>query len=139
LATAGSRNNSITTVMDIYPTIVELLGDDPATFGFDGDSFASGLHGELWQRSEPLFWQYWPGGSHLAAGYYHNFAVRDGPWKLVKEMDALYLFNISNDPTESTDLKDAQPAIVSDLLNEFSAWRTSGFLFLVDDMEKRST
>jgi arylsulfatase A-like enzyme len=122
LVAPGSRNDSVASTMDIYPTIVELLGDSPASIGFDGESFASALSGEGWYRSAPLFWQNKNNG--VAAGYRHDFAVRDGSWKLVKHEDELYLFNIADDPAETNDLRSTQASRVTSMLADFSRWRT---------------
>ncbi|MEE2663609.1 MAG: sulfatase-like hydrolase/transferase [Myxococcota bacterium] len=125
---AGRRNASVTTTMDLFPTVVELLGDDPHGLDLDGDSFAAALAGRHLERRGPLFWQSRASSVDLvrarsAPGYLSLFAVRDGEWKLVMNGQTLSLFDLSTDPAEATDLAAEQPEITRRLLDEYDAWR----------------
>ena len=122
------RDASVTTTMDLFPTIVELLGGDPERHDLDGESFASALAGQRLERPGPLFWQVLASNvdvvqARSAPDYLSLFAVRDGDWKLVMNGHTLSLFDLGNDPAERTDLASEQPERTRRLLDEYDAWR----------------
>jgi arylsulfatase A len=124
----GSRSARIATTMDLFPTLVELLGADPTSMDFDGESFAAALAGRPHARNGPLFWQVQASSEGLihassAPGYLSLFAVRDAAWKLVMNGRGLELFDLSSDPGEANDLAAEQPQIASHLLDQYDAWR----------------
>lgn len=130
---AGARNPSVTATHDLFPTILELLGDDPGASPlppFDGESFAASLGGTSFQRAHPLIWQFkLPGGAlpqaAEAAKYMSLFAVRDGSWKLVLDDRKLSLFDLAADPREQSNLAAAQPDVTARLLRAYDDWRTT--------------
>ena len=93
---------------DLMPTFAELSGAQaPAN---DGISFAPTLLGGMQQRHEYLYWEF-PG----AQGW---LAVRQGPWKgLVRNVargnSAMELFNLEDDPQETTDIAAQHPELVA--------------------------
>jgi arylsulfatase A-like enzyme len=124
----GSRNRSVAVTMDLFPTLVDLLGDDPAAYDFDGASFAATLSGEPRARSRMLFWQVEGSSSEVvsardAPGYLSLFAVRDGDRKLVMDGRTLSLFDLASDPGEQHDIAAEHPNHVSHMLAAYDAWR----------------
>jgi arylsulfatase A-like enzyme len=108
---------------DLPVTIAGLCGL-PAGSGLDGVNLASLLKENKPLEPRALYWHYphyhnalsWPGG-----------AIRDGDWKLVESYDTgrLELFNLAQDPGESTNLTDREPARVKELASKLADWRSS--------------
>lgn len=111
----GERSDAIVTVRDVVPTILEITGvDHPGTryagrdvHPVDGVSLLSHLQGERSEAhadDEPFGWE-----------LYGKRAIRKGDWKIVWEpapagVDGWQLYNIAEDPAESTDLAASEPA-----------------------------
>ncbi len=109
-----SIKKSMVHLTDIFPTLLEICKiPKPTELKLDGGSIANVLLGENGDDHLPQyrFWQ-WNRGTPF---YSHNAAVRDGDWKLVKpyitrghvlieSTQAPLLFNVKNDPAETTDL-----------------------------------
>ncbi len=98
---------------DLFPTFIELAGISP-----DKANASDGTRlSDLLFQSEPLadrrfFWR-------MRA----DKAVREGPWKLVQRSKRpTELYHLGNDVGETTNLADAEPAIVKRLLGELSKW-----------------
>ncbi len=98
---------------DLFPTFIELAGISP-----DKAKASDGTRlNDLLFQSEPLadrrfFWR-------MRA----DKAVREGPWKLVQRSKRpTELYHLGNDIGETTNLADAEPAIVKRLLGELSKW-----------------
>ncbi|MEX2577528.1 MAG: sulfatase-like hydrolase/transferase [Verrucomicrobiales bacterium] len=55
----------------------------------------------------------------------NHAALRDGDWKIVRENpdDPWQLFDLANDPVESTDLAEEKPETLAELSAEFDRWR----------------
>jgi len=141
---AGSRRNQFVNVADIAPTIYELTGVTPADtyrgleqLPITGHSFASVLGDADAPATNTL--QYFE-----MAGSRAVVAERDGvPWKAVCKHDkgADYdaepweLYRLAGDWSECTDLADAEPAVLAELIDQW--WREAdrhGVLPLDDRM-----
>jgi len=115
---SGSRDNIIQ-FTDVLPTLVDIFGLEVSdNLKWDGGSFKKVLFNESAADSLPKqrFWQ-WNRGVPM---YSHNAAMREGEWKLVRpqvtrnvpdsESDAIpKLYNIADDPSETTDLAEEYP------------------------------
>ena len=94
---------------DIYSTIADAAGATvPANVEVDGVSLLPYAGGE--QKGKPhetLFWR---------AGDYRT--VRHNNWKMavVPQLSKTWLFNLSEDPGETTNLADANPDVVDELM-----------------------
>ena len=96
--------------MDLFPTILEAAGLEPAET-IDGRSFLPTLLG----RKQPPLRKTWyfvrrEGGRRYAGKTIH--AVQEGPWKLVHNtpFGPLELFRLDEDPQETTNLARRMPA-----------------------------
>ncbi len=129
------RRRQLVHFVDLLPTIIQLCQIEPdAPNPLDGKSFAGVLRnsekGDLDKDSTHVrFWQ-WNRG---VPNYTHNAAVREGDFKLVRPFvtrgirveDSTMppqLFNLSIDPTETRDLADEHPHLVSRLNARLSDW-----------------
>ncbi len=100
----GGRSGFIAATMDIFPTVVEAAGSKVG-HAIDGRSFLPLLLG----REQPafdrdLFFTRREGGDRFMGECI--WAMRRGDWKLVKNspMENWELFDLSEDPEETTDL-----------------------------------
>ena len=93
---------------DVLPTLAEVAGG-AAPGGIDGVSFAASLEGRSQAPHGHFYWEFHEGGFQQA--------VREGDWKLVRQLPALRpeLFNLSDDLSESHDLSGKHPDIVKRL------------------------
>ena len=113
----GSTNNSVIQTTDLFPTLVQLAGGDPAKFkNIDGVSLLSTIkNNSTLQRGEPIY------GYRAYEDLYAS--VRDGDWKLLAyRSGTLKLYNIANDIGETNDLASANSLKVSELKAKLAAW-----------------
>lgn len=117
---------------DIYPTIVELVGEDAPPYSMDGISLLPTWTGnsEAQVHHDVLYWEF-----HELGG---RMALRKGDYKLVrynifdKDKERVELYDISKDPSEKDDLSLSMPAKVKELLLEARNQRTPSELFNPD-------
>lgn len=111
---------------DFYPTFLEMAGLPlPAQQRLEGRSFAPLLRGEDWGDSErPLYWHYPHYGNQ---GGTPGCSLRAGDYKLIEffEDGRLELYNLREDPGETTNLAAAQPERAQRLHALLVAWRQS--------------
>lgn len=100
---AGSISDDVLLTMDIFPTVMEMLGASSPQ-GIDGSSFYPALTGESQQHSRPLFFSMRDGKPSM--GGKPIDAARLGPYKLVQNnpFDSRELFDLLKDPGETTDI-----------------------------------
>jgi autotransporter-associated beta strand protein len=99
--------------LDLLPTFIAAAGGDESQLPTDGVDLMPFLKGEVGgDPHETLFWR------NLVM-----FAVRKGEWKLGNMNGAgMKLFNIEQDPSETTDLLAQHPEIAAEMLRDFTAW-----------------
>ncbi|MGE3310110.1 MAG: sulfatase-like hydrolase/transferase [Limisphaerales bacterium] len=114
--------------IDLHPTILDAVGfpsDYIAKCRFDGVSLAPLLRNPAASLGrEAIHWHYphyHPGGATPYA------AIRAGDWKLIQyyEDGRQELFNLANDPGETTNLADAQPDRVIQLCRSLTNWQNA--------------
>ncbi len=116
--------DSLAAHIDLLPTILE-LADVPVPEGLqlDGKSIAHILRsGEGARVHEKLFLWCDPAADyHTSRMTYpkNNYAVRSGPWKLVKGTE---LYNLDEDPFESRNVIDQRQEIARELKMAFDIW-----------------
>lgn len=101
--------------MDILPTILDATETAlPTTKPFDGKSMLPLMDGTVQKTHDKLYWN--------EGGIEGEWAVRDGNWKLVAIEDNIELFDLSTDPSESTNLANQNPEIVSSMISDYNEW-----------------
>ena len=112
--TPGSRSDLVALTSDLFPTFCEAAG---ATIKheIDGVSILPTLLGKRQSFDRTLFWVRREGGQLYQGQDY--YAVRRGPWKLLQNtpFENYQLFNLDDDPLESSDVSDSHRSIVKDL------------------------
>ena len=99
----GTRSNLRAISMDIYPTVCEAAGAKIPAY-VEGTSFMPTLLGRQQEINRDLVFVRREGGARYNGQDYH--AIRRGDWKLVHNQpdEPLRLYNLKNDPLETTDL-----------------------------------
>jgi len=105
--------------MDIFPTLVDIVGLPRSVMldVHDGTSLKPLLAGEIGPRKKPLPFRH--GG---------RVALIDNEYKLIapnKNQDTLELYNLDDDPNETTDLMEKEPEVAARLTSLMRAWDRS--------------
>lgn len=109
---------------DFYPTILAMAGlPGRPTEHVDGANLLPLLQGEVGTLSRGAVYWHYP-HYHRTAPY---GAVRRGDWKLIEfyEDGALELYNLAQDPTETTNLAATEPDRAQILRADLQAWLRS--------------
>lgn len=113
----GAINTSVIQTTDMFPTLVELTGGDPATYDdLDGVSLLPILqNNSVLERGEPIY--------AYRAHEDLYVSVRKGPWKLlVYRSGKVNLYKVEEDRYEQNDLAGAHPEKVKGMLEKLIAW-----------------
>lgn len=113
--------DQVALLMDIFPTICEAAGV-PTPQGIEGRSIWQTLQGEQQDFSERiLYWLRREGGQQFLGQCQH--AVRRGDIKLLHNspFEPLELYNLSNDPLETTDSAQTETALFREMRQLFQA------------------
>jgi len=111
----GSRSSQTALSMDLMPTLCDVAGARIPT-GVDGVSLRPLLTGATDRLPErTVYWVRREGGVRYQGKTIH--AVRRGDWKLVHNspFEAVQLFNLSEDPLETTDRSTLNRAVFNEL------------------------
>ncbi|MCA8989251.1 MAG: arylsulfatase [Planctomycetaceae bacterium] len=117
---------------DLFPTLAEFAGAEiPENLDLDGRSLVplidnpqaewkdrlTFFHVGRWnKKGAPDRWG--EGNTDPNAAKYQGFAVRSQKWRLVGKQ----LYDIENDPGETTDVANEHPAVATRLLKAYDAW-----------------
>jgi arylsulfatase A-like enzyme len=114
-------------VYDLFPTILELIGQStPSEHAIDGSSLKDLLSGSSDPTHDRAFLMHYPHGPHRSS-YFTTF--RDGDWKVIyhyfpskqSEGGHFQLFNLADDPFESTNLADKELKKLRELMTSMLA------------------
>lgn len=106
---------------DIFPTILEACGGNPADYVTDGISLSPMLENGESPEHDFIFWE-----------MEGQTACRNGKYKLLlnprvveeeKPVTDVFLADLENDPSEKINLSDALPAIRDEMKNKAVEWR----------------
>ena len=135
---AGSRCDTPITSVDFMPTFAELAGGAlPTTQPVDGRSIVPLIKGQKALSDRAIFWHY-PlylqsngqpvvpiyGTDRLYWRAVPSTMIMKGDWKLTlhHETGRPLLYNIGEDPSETTDLANRNPEKTQELLEELKIW-----------------
>ena len=126
----GSTTDHLMTTVDLFPTFLELLGDNDVPGDLDGESFLGVLKGQAAATQRTLYWHY--PHYHVGSGMVPAGAIRQGRYKLIEWFEGTVagsgrehqLFDVVEDISESRDLSGSHPRIADRLKAELEAWRS---------------
>ena len=109
------------TVMDLYPTILSIAGvKAKKNYPLDGSDLKKLLQGKADKKHRDDFLMHFPHGEHRA-NYFTTY--RKGDWKLIYYYNpdttgepSWKLYNLKDDPYETTDLAENQPEKVASMI-----------------------
>ncbi|TDQ40767.1 sulfatase [Aureibacillus halotolerans] len=115
----GQRHTDVTQIKDIMPTILELLGIDSG-ISFDGQSLVPLMNGEASD---------FPSEFYLTeATWMRKHGWRTPEWKLIRALEPdihfkpeVELYDLVNDPEETSNVAETQPDIVKELTNKLES------------------
>ncbi|MCW9706597.1 arylsulfatase [Fodinibius salsisoli] len=115
---SGSVNRTPAHFIDLMPTLIDITGESypdeykgEQVHPMEGISLLPLFKGEAIEREDPLFFN-WSDGS----------AIRTDRWKLVREGEEWQLFDMQTDRTETNNMADEEPEVVSELKNKWREW-----------------
>jgi len=118
----GSTCDEPVVSTDFFPTILELAGLPAAPkLHADGRSLVPLFKGKpLPERN--LYWHY---PHYHGSAWKPGAAIRAGSWKLIEfyETNQSELYNLAQDPGETTDLAKSEPATLERLQQELKTWQ----------------
>jgi arylsulfatase A-like enzyme len=118
-----TKSENLTSLTDLYATLADVVGADSGSEdGVDSESFLPTLLGQAQTERNPVI-------HHSSRGM---FAIRDGDWKLIEGLGsggftkpavveqveggpAGQLYNLADDPSETTNLYQERPDVVERL------------------------
>ena len=111
--------SQVATTMDWTATILSLAGaKQHPSFPSDGMDLSRVLLNGQKETDRTLYWRIYQRMQHKA--------MRDGKWKYLQdEKGNEYLFDLSADPTESTDLHEKEEVVFRKLKNMYAAWEAT--------------
>jgi arylsulfatase A-like enzyme len=126
---AGRVVDAVVALVDLGPTLLELLGAPVEGQPFQGRSLAAAFRGEEpFDSRREIFLQ----RRHYDGGIYNGtyaegekFGVRAGSWKYIvgEEEETRELFDLSEDPGEARNLHDDFPEVAARLAARLEEWR----------------
>lgn len=128
--TSGRLDSAPVIGIDFYPTLLEIAGAEPPAQNMDGVSLVPIFTGNGGLAARNLYWHF-PAYLEAPKGMPGPWrttpagAIRSGDYKLIEffENDALELYNLREDPGESTNLADQLPEKTELLHERLRDWR----------------
>lgn len=115
---AGARSRQLMTVMDVFPTLAAGAGVAPRNaLPFDGRDLWEGIRTGRVSPREDLFFAVERGRGPT------QYAVRRNQWKLVREGSSDALYNLNDDPNETSNVASENFAITNALARQIDPWR----------------
>ena len=125
----GTVNDELVTSDDFFPTIAEIMKETDISPDIDGLSLVPLITQSDSLDRDALFFHY-PHYHHL--GFKPAGAIRQGDYKLIEWFEGaiagvgkeVSLFNLKDDPGETTDIAEGNPELAEQMLQRLRDWRT---------------
>lgn len=138
----NSRYDGLLHVTDIAPTIYELAGLSPAITEYDGRPVSPVIGKSLLPALNSSTAQVRSDGEGVGWELFNKRAYRSVGWKAVHMHapwgpDEWQLFNLANDPGETTDLADEHPRKLSELAANWETYASDNGIILGNEAPER--
>ncbi len=123
----GEVTEAVGAFWDLFPTLLDVSGNEVIPEDFDGTSLLSVLRGNQTASERTLYWEF--------PGYGNQQALRQGDWMLVrqqlgkKEKTTTELFNLATDRSQENDVASANPELVLAMLARMEVEHTPSLEF----------
>lgn len=128
-APAGTINDAtVFTAVDLLPTLCAAVGMTvPSADQGDGENLLPAWMGEPVRRTTPIFWHVQAGAANARSAQWASYAMRDGDWKMYLSDDGnrSELHHLASDRSESKDVSQQHPDIVSRMTAAMRAWKAT--------------
>lgn len=127
----GAESDAIVSHMDIYPTLLSILGINSDKLNLVGEDISHIIEGSKQHSNRKLFWHfpaYLEGGNSETTDVMFRSrpvsVIRQGSWKLIYnyETGIKELYDLSNDIGEKHDLSLKEPKLRDKLYKELKLW-----------------
>jgi len=126
-------NTSVVSALDMFESLCRIAGAAlPRNFSSDGTDMSKALLGEPQKRTKAIYWEYRRNGTNAFpkpadSDVSPNIAIREGNFKLLVNADGsdAVLYNLYDDPRETTPLNHLLPEKTKELSDKALAWRLS--------------
>lgn len=112
---SGSVSDQIVLTMDVLPTVLDWIGEQPSETNIDGISIKDHLIDQTSLPQRDVFF-----------AYRNKRFVRSGDWKLVQieteETPKIELYHLAEDLTEQNDISSDHPVLVQEMMNKLEVW-----------------
>ena len=112
----GSINKQIVLTMDIFPTLLDFIGQSPSLTNIDGISIKENLLHQTTLPERVVFF-----------AFKNKSFIRKEDWKLIsiesENGDEIELYNLSDDLQEKNDVSSVHPELVNELLDRLELWK----------------
>jgi len=142
---AGAIQSQLASVLDLFPTVLRMVGIElPDNLIVDGSDLATLLSGHPDAARHETFVMHYPHAPHNSEYF---TCYRDGDWKVIyhyfpSEVSAgshYQLFNLADDPSESTDLAAEKPDQLRSMMRSLiDSLEHHGALYPVDKEDGRT-
>ena len=129
IAPGGVDSTSVVCAVDMIPTLAAMAGIAlPEDLHVSGEDMSMALLGTPVERKGDLMWEYGRKEAFVRLGTPDNWSphlcIRRGPWKLLMNGDgsSVELYNILEDPFETTDISSEKKMLVRRLSHKLIAW-----------------
>jgi arylsulfatase A-like enzyme len=118
--------DSIVSAVDMPQTLAKMAGVDASCLETitDGEDRSAVLLGQSSEREKALYWDYRFGSWGRIFQKSPRLALMEGDWKLLMNPDSsrVELFNLKQDPMETSNRADIEGARVADMAERLQAW-----------------
>ena len=114
---AGGRSDKLIVGFDLFPTLTDIAGlskSNPSDL--DGASFKAHLLEQKGFPDRDIFFGYEP---KLGT------AMRRGNWKMIIKEDNVQLFNLKDDPQETTNVSNQHPEVTESMQQAIDRFKTN--------------
>lgn len=127
-----SDETTVVSALDLTQSLCNIAGVPlPENYDSEGTDMSRALLGTPQEREKPIFWEYRRNNSNSfprpanADDVSPSLAVRKGNWKLLINNDGskAQLYNLYEDPRETTNVAEQQPDVAKELTDLVLAWR----------------